>query len=92
MTQQTIITKYLAPTKTLDPRIKAKQSYGKTQVTIPWDYSLDVEGNHLNVAQTLLNKLAWRGKWKMGSLEYGYVFVNANEINTPAIVATNEVT
>lgn len=84
---QTIITKYLGPTKTKGSRIKAKPSGNVKQVTIAFDYSLNDEGNHALAAQMLLNKLGWRGEWRMGGTDKGYVFVNVNDINSPKLMA-----
>jgi len=84
---QTIMTKYLGPTNTKGSRIKAMQSYGVKQVTIDFDYSLNDEGNHALAAQMLLNRLGWRGEWRMGGTDKGYVFVNVDDHNSPKIVA-----
>lgn len=86
---QTIITKYLPATNTLGSRIKAMTSSGHkgSTYTVGWDHSLNVEGNHTHAAQLLLNKLGWHGKWRMGGLTSGFVFVNTDDINSPLISA-----
>jgi len=89
---QTIITKYLGPTATLGSRIKAMTSSGHkgSTYTVGWDHSLNVEGNHTYAAQLLLNKLGWQGKWRMGGLPSGYVFVNTDANYMPLITAEGE--
>ncbi len=89
---QTIITKYLGPTATLGSRIKAMTSSGHkgSTYTVGWDHSLNVEGNHTHAAQLLLNKLGWQGKWRMGGLHSGYVFVNTDASYMPLITAEGE--
>ena len=86
---QTIITKYLGPTNTKGPRVKAMTSSGHrgSTYTTDWDDSLDVEGNHAYVAQQLLDRLGWLGMWRMGSSNIGYVFVNVDDINSPKLMA-----
>jgi len=86
---QTIMTKYLGPTATKAPRVKAMTSSGHrgSTYTVEWDDSIDVEGNHAYVAQKLLDRLAWHGEWRMGSTDRGYVFVNAHDHNSPKIMA-----
>jgi hypothetical protein len=86
---QTIITKYLPATNTLGSRIKAMTSSGHkgSTYTVGWDHSLNVEGNHTHAAQLLLNKLGWQGKWRMGGLTSGFVFVNTEAHYMPLITA-----
>ena len=86
---QTIMTKYLGPTDTKPPRVKAMTSSGHrgSTYTVEWEDILDVEGNHADAAQKLLDKLGWRGEWRMGSTDRGYVFVNATDHNSPKIMA-----
>tara|TARA_R110001606_G_scaffold123822_1_gene256988 strand:- start:1067 stop:1339 length:273 start_codon:yes stop_codon:yes gene_type:complete len=89
---QTIITKYLPATDTRDSLIKATTSSGHkgSTYTVGWDHSLNVEGNHTHAAQLLLNKLGWQGKWRMGGLTSGYVFVNTDASYMPLITAEGE--
>ena len=86
---QTIMTKYLGPTATKAPRVKAMTSSGHrgSTYTVEWDDSLDVEGNHADAAQKLLDRLGWLGMWRMGSTDKGYVFVNVDDINSPKLMA-----
>ena len=86
---QTIMTKYLGPTATKDPRVKAMTSRGHrgSTYTVEWDDSLDIEGNHAYVAQKLLDRLGWRGEWRMGGTDRGYVFVNVHDHNSPKLTA-----
>jgi len=86
---QTIMTKYLGPTDTKGPRVKAMTSSGHrgSTYTVGWDHSLDVEGNHTQVAQLLLDKLGWKGDWRMGGLTTGFVFVNTEARYMPLIKA-----
>ncbi len=84
---QTIMTKYLGPTDTKGPRVKAMTSSGHrgSTYTVEWDDSLDVEDNHAYVAQQLLDKLGWLGTWRMGGLTSGFVFVNTEARYMPLI-------
>ena len=86
---QTISTKYFGPTNTRGPRVKAMTSSGHrgSTYTVEWDDSLDVEGNHAAAAQKLLDKIGWRGEWRMGAMDRGYVFVNATDHNSPKLMA-----
>ncbi len=86
---QTIMTKYLGPTDIKAPRVKAMTSSGHrgSTYTVEWDDSLNIEGNHADAAQKLLDKLGWRGEWRMGAMDRGYVFVNVNDINSPKLMA-----
>jgi len=86
---QTIMTKYLGPTDTKGPRVKAMTSSGHrgSTYTVGWDDSLNIEGNHADAAQKLLDKLGWQGMWRMGSTDRGYVFVNAIDHNSPKLMA-----
>ena len=86
---QTIMTKYLGPTDTKGPRVKAMTSSGHrgSTYTVGWDDSLNIEGNHADAAQKLLDKLGWQGMWRMGSTDRGYVFVNPIDHNSPKLMA-----
>lgn len=86
---QTIMTKYLGPTDTKAPRVKAMTSSGHrgSTYTVEWNDSLNIEGNHVDAAQKLLDKLGWHGVWRMGALDKGYVFVNATDHNSPKLMA-----
>lgn len=72
---QAIETKYLSPTITRGPRVKARCV--AESVTVPWDYSLNVEENHRAAAAALVLKLGWQdyGEWVTGYLGENYVHV-----------------
>lgn len=71
---QAITTKFLAPTNHKGARIKASADAG--HVTVDWDYSLNVEGNHKAAAKALVSHLGWSGVWHGGALPgTGYAFV-----------------
>lgn len=76
---QAIVTKYIPPTNTRCSRIKASAWVGS--VTISWDYSLDVEENHLAAAKALADKYSWRGNFVGGGSpdEKGYCFVQEQD-------------
>jgi hypothetical protein len=86
---QTILTKYLGPTDTKGPRVKAMTSSGHkgSTYTTTWDDSLNVEGNHTYAAQKLLDRLDWLGMWRMGATDRGFVFVNVEDHSSPKIMA-----
>lgn len=73
---QAIATKYLFPTNTKGARIKAS-AYG-ANITIPYDYALDVAENHCAAQLALRHKLGWQGKYAQGGnvTGTGYYFVN----------------
>lgn len=78
MAYQAITTKFLGPTNVRGSRVKATAEAGS--ITLPWNYSLGVEGNHREAAAKLCFKLGWDdpayGKLHMGGLPgSGYVFV-----------------
>lgn len=74
---QAILTRYHAPTNTQDGRITASCDAGR--ITVGWDDSVDVRGNHRIAARALLDQLGWltfadgssRGVWTGGSLPTG---------------------
>ena len=72
--RQAISTKFLGPTATRGPRVRA--SAGPGSVTLDWDDALDGPQNHRAAARALAEKLAWYGSWYGGALAGGgYVFV-----------------
>jgi len=72
--RQAITTKFLGPTNSRGARVKAVAEAGS--VTVNWDYSLGIEGNHTSAAKALAAKLEWDGVWFGGGLTgNGYVFV-----------------
>ena len=74
---QAIETKYLPLMNHRGARIKASAQAGS--VTIPWDYALNVEGNHDAACKALVRKLGWFGSWIRGALpsSRGNVYVLA---------------
>lgn len=79
---QAIHTKYLGPTNNRPSRIKASCDAGS--ITVSWNHSFDVHGNHEAAALTLAKKLGWDeydGRWVGGGLpgNMGYAFVLCTE-------------
>ncbi len=77
--RQAIVTKFLGPTNFRGARVKATSAAG-LHVVVPWDYSFNVEDNHVFAARALAEKLSWTDgtdfdDWAGGSLSDGYVFV-----------------
>jgi len=67
---QAIITKYLGATNSNGARVRAKCQ--AKAITVPWDHSLGVEGNHDAAARELAAKLGWRyGNWHRGGMPDG---------------------
>lgn len=62
--RQAITTKYLPATNVKGSRIKA--SCQRSSVTLSWDDSLNIDGNHAAAAQALADKLNWGGEWLGG--------------------------
>lgn len=64
-----ITTRYLGPTETRGARIRASEGDGRS-VTVPWDYSLDTEANHIAAARELCVRMGWAGAlasgWQLG--------------------------
>lgn len=70
-----ITTKYLSATSNRGARIKAFRAdhdKGETTVTVPYDYALDANGNHLAAARSLAAKLGWDGTWYGGNGAPGF--------------------
>jgi len=57
---QLIFTKFLPPTNTKGPRIKAYRR-GDVSVTVAFNYEADQRDNHLSAARALMKKIGWRG-------------------------------
>lgn len=78
---QAIATKYLFPTNTKGARVKAC-AYG-ANITIPYDYALDVDRNHKAAADALIAKTGWTGAFAQGGnvTGTGYYFVNVQGVN-----------
>lgn len=72
---QAITTRFLGPTNHHGSRIKATCDAGS--ITLPWDHSLNSEGNHDAAAKALIRKLGWldtREGWVRGWAGGGYVY------------------
>ena len=74
--RQSIITRYIGPTRVRGPRVSATSSGGK-RIAIEWDDALNSDQNHSAAACALASKLGWSGVWHGGSLgdRAGCVFV-----------------
>ena len=79
---QTITTKYLGPTDYKGSRFKATHTGGFASVTLPYDYALSPELNHLAAANALSDKLNWDGQYVGGHTKDGMVWVNSNPMYT----------
>ena len=54
---QAIRTKYHGPTNTTGPRISAQCEAGR--IFVPYDYALNIDGNHRAACRLLIKKLGW---------------------------------
>ncbi|MFA7250090.1 MAG: hypothetical protein WC273_10725 [Dehalococcoidia bacterium] len=54
---QAIQTKYHGPTNSTGSRITARCDAGR--LTVPYDYALNIDGNHRAAAEALLVKVGW---------------------------------
>jgi len=64
-----IVTRYLRPTNNRGARVKATAQAGS--VTVPWDYSGNVDDNHRRAAEALVHKLGWDWDLVGGTLPDG---------------------
>lgn len=83
--RQCITTKFIPCTNTKSSRIKATCERGS--IVVSWDFSLNVDENHINACKQLLAKFdkedveKWGkcmfsvGRWYGGSTKTGYIFV-----------------
>ena len=73
---QAIETRYLFATNTKGARIKASAYSGN--VTVPYDYALNVQDAHKVAADALIAKMGWTGTFAQGGnvTGTGYYFVN----------------
>lgn len=71
---QAIRTRYHGATNTQGARITAKASGGRS-LTLPRDYSLDVDQDHARVAQRLVDRLGWTGVYHGGSFGGDFYWV-----------------
>lgn len=65
MSHQAIFTKFVGPTNHRGARIKV--SCDAKTITVPWNYEKDVDFNHIDARNALVEQLGWSGKWEMGS-------------------------
>lgn len=80
MTFQAIETRYLGPTNYRGSRIKAYAFGGS--VTVPFDYGVPDDVNHLNAAFALVEKMGWGDVrlFQGGNVKGdGYFFVRSNK-------------
>ncbi len=70
---QAIRTRYHGPTNTRGARITASCEGGA--LTLPRDYSLDVDQDHARAAQRLVDRLGWPGVYHGGSFSGDYYWV-----------------
>jgi hypothetical protein len=70
-----IITKYIPASNYRQSRVKATAE-GVKPITLPWDYSLSTEDNHLWVALELCASQSWKNDLISGALpdQSGYAF------------------
>lgn len=95
---QAIQTRFLAPTNTRDPRVKAWCNAGS--VTVEWDDERHIEANHAEAARALAIKLGWTKKHYGGMVggalpgDNGYCFVFLGKDENPDLYcfAPDEVT
>ena len=68
---QAIRTVYLPPTNHRTSRIRA--TCGAGSLTVAYDHELDLDGNHVRAAISLVNQLNWLdyGEWITGCLPDG---------------------
>lgn len=69
-----IRTRYHGPTDFKGSRITAFDE-DNNRVTIPYPYELSGEDVHRKAAETLRDKMNWKGDLIGGSIKDGYVFV-----------------
>lgn len=79
---QAIRTRFLGATNTRAARIVARCE--ARSITIPWDYSLGIEANHVNARNALCERLGWTDPMETGFLNGdGYhVFRNQGMVYT----------
>lgn len=73
MTSTAIVTKYLGPTNNRGTRIKATAD--GASLTLARQFNLELDADHLRVAEALRVRLGWTGKLVGGATRTGYVFV-----------------
>jgi hypothetical protein len=81
---QAIRTRYHGPTNTRGTRITATCEAGS--LTMPFDYSLNDEGNHAKAAQLMIKRLGWSGVFLGGQFD-GDCYWVANSDASPVATA-----
>lgn len=77
---QAIQTRYLCPTDTLGPRVKAWAQAGS--ITISYPHELSGEACHRAAAEALAAKYKWNGQLLGGQLQNGdYAFVFDHQLS-----------
>jgi hypothetical protein len=77
--RKAITTRYIGPTNSRGSRIKA-MAEGGLSITVPYDYGLSADGNHLAAAIALANKHGWGGHWVGGGMGTGEAFVDVSRV------------
>ena len=83
---QAIRTRYYGPSDTRGTRITAKCEGGS--LTIPRNYSLDVEQDHARAAQKLAERLGWDGVYHGGSFGGDYYWTRESGWISPVVVTS----
>lgn len=81
---QAIRTRYHGPTNNRGSRIVAKCEAGS--LSMPFDYSLNHEGNHAKAARLFVERLGWSGMFLGGEFAHDYYWV-ANSEASPVVTA-----
>lgn len=84
-----ITTKYLGPTDFKGSRISATDGDGN-RVSVPYEYALNSDGNHIAAATALCEKMKWKGTLVHGGLlkngrSVGEVFVWYSDRDTVTV-------
>ena len=87
---QAITTKFLGPTNSRGPRVKASAERGS--ITVHWDHRFNVESNHALAAKALAEKFGWGGWWVAGTSPNGcgYAYVAVGGVHTEEVTAKLE--
>lgn len=67
--RQAIVTKYVGPTNDKGSHIRLR-SGGGLGMSVPWNYDLDVEGNHQAAVNIFADKYNWRNPGDGKRYEY----------------------
>jgi hypothetical protein len=83
---QAIRTRYHGATNTRGSRITASCEAGS--LTMPFDYSLNDEGNHAKAAQLMIKRLGWSGLFLGGQFDGDHYWIANSDAS---LVATADV-